>query len=219
MAKIGALTIGQSPRPDILSVMGEILVGVEIAQAGALDDLADQEIGILAPGPGEYVLVTRLRDGREVVLARERIHELVQRSLDGLAAQVDLVVFLCTGEFPGLRCDRLLIEPAQTLRSFVRAAAGGRRVGVLVPHIDQVASARERWGQIGGPVGVEAVSPHGGADFPGAARSLREGRTEVVVMDCMGYTTAQKRLVVAASGLPTILAASAVARVVQELVG
>lgn len=215
--RIGAVTIGQSPRPDILSVVGEILGGVEIVQAGALDGLDDREIRALAPGPGDYVLVSRLRDGGEVVLGRERIFGHVQHTLDGLASRADLVLFLCTGEFPGLRCERLLIEPAMALRGFVQAAAGGRRLGIMVPHPDQAAAARARWEEIGSFALIEAASPYSPADFEGAARSLRDGGAEVVVMDCMGYSIAQKRTVAKASSLPTILAASAVARVVQEL--
>ncbi len=214
---VGALTIGQSPRPDVLSVVGEILEGVEIVQAGALDGLTDSEIEALAPGPADYVLVSRLRDGREAVLGRDRISGLVQQALDRLAARTDLVLFLCTGEFPGLRCERLLVEPSAALRGFVAAAAAGRVLGVIIPHPDQAAPARGRWEEIGRSALVEPASPYRPADFEAAARSLRAGGAEVIVMDCMGYSTAQKRVVTEASGLPTILAASAVARVVAEL--
>ena len=62
--KIGAVTIGQSPRvdvtPDILPIFGE---GVELLQAGALDGLTKEQIRSMAPLETDYVLVSRLNDG------------------------------------------------------------------------------------------------------------------------------------------------------------
>ena len=41
---IGALTIGQSPRTDVIPEIQEFLGGAEILQAGALDGLSRAEI-------------------------------------------------------------------------------------------------------------------------------------------------------------------------------
>ena len=62
--KVGAITIGQSPRADVvqelLPLMGE---QVELIQAGALDGLTREDIQAFAPGPEDYTLISRLRDG------------------------------------------------------------------------------------------------------------------------------------------------------------
>jgi len=215
--RLGVLTIGQSPRVDVVPVMAGMLGGWEIAEAGALDERAEDEIAALAPGPGEYVLVTRLRDGREVVISRERVLPYVQQALGQLAPTVELVLFLCTGEFPPLPCDRLLIEPSRLLQHIVTGVAGDRLLGILVPLPDQAADAARRWRAAGRVAAVTAASPYRDADFPQAARVLRAAGAEVIVMDCMGYTPAQKGEVVAASARPTILAGTAVAAVVREL--
>jgi protein AroM len=217
-ARLGILTIGQSPRADVVPTMAQVLAGVTILEAGALDGRTEGEIASLAPGPGEYVLVTRLRDGRQVVISRERVLPHVQQALDRLAPAVDAVLFLCTGEFPRLRGGGLLIEPSRVLHHVVAGLSEGRRLGVLVPLPEQVAAAEGRWRPAAERVAaVAAVSPYREGDFRGTAGALRRAGAQLIVMDCMGYTPAHKGEVVAAAGLPTILAATAVAAVVREL--
>ena len=56
--KVGAITIGQSPRTDVVQelfpLMGE---QVELIQAGALDGLTREDIQAFAPGPEDYTLI------------------------------------------------------------------------------------------------------------------------------------------------------------------
>ncbi|MDR5694155.1 MAG: AroM family protein [Armatimonadota bacterium] len=215
---LGVLTIGQSPRDDVLPTLREVLGDVPIVEGGALDGCMEDEIVSLAPHPGESILVTRLRDGRAVTLARDRVLPYVQRALEHLENSADLILFLCTGELPSLCCSRFLIEPARLLHQVVCGVAAGRTLGVLVPLPEQVREAEERWKRASSHVIVKAVTPYGGGDFSSVGRELKAAGAEIVVMDCMGYRVEQKRLVIAASGLPTILAGTAVARVVRELI-
>ena len=67
---VGLVTIGQSPRPDVVPDMAEITgPGVEIREAGALDGLGRAAIDALAPREGDEILVTRLADGAPVFLS------------------------------------------------------------------------------------------------------------------------------------------------------
>ena len=51
MPRLGAVTIGQSPRTDIIPDLRTVLgAEVEIVEAGALDELAPDEIRALASG-------------------------------------------------------------------------------------------------------------------------------------------------------------------------
>ena len=72
--KVGAITIGQSPRMDVVQelfpLMGE---QVELIQAGALDGLTREDIQAFAPGPEDYTLISRLRDGSSVMFAERHI--------------------------------------------------------------------------------------------------------------------------------------------------
>ena len=50
MTKVGLITVGQSPRSDVVPDMAAILGGdVEILEAGALDGLSREQIAPLAP--------------------------------------------------------------------------------------------------------------------------------------------------------------------------
>jgi len=99
---VGFLTIGQSPRTDVLSDIQEYLKGLEIVEAGALDGLTREYIETnLAPRAGETLLVTRMRDGSEVIIAEERILPLMQERVRWLEEQgVEVIAVLCSGSFP-----------------------------------------------------------------------------------------------------------------------
>jgi len=115
--RIGFITIGHSPRVDVVPEMTPILGDVEIIECGALDDLTLEEIQKLAPREGDYVLVTRLRDGTQVKLSREKIVKHLQTCIEKLEKEVDVIGILCTGEFPELKSKKLLIEPSLLLLS------------------------------------------------------------------------------------------------------
>jgi len=62
--RLGAVTIGQAPRVDIVPEL-QVFLGadVEIVEAGALDGLSSEAVARLSPEPADQVLVTRMRDG------------------------------------------------------------------------------------------------------------------------------------------------------------
>ena len=82
MKKIGVITIGQSPKTDILPDMMMILgKDYEIAEAGALDDYTLEEIQKLECDADEKLLVTRMRDGTEVKIPDEFVEPLIQKRI------------------------------------------------------------------------------------------------------------------------------------------
>ena len=73
MTKVGLITVGQSPRSDVVPDMAAILGGdVEILEAGALDGLSREQIAPLAPEGDDEILVTRLADGSSVFVGKRR---------------------------------------------------------------------------------------------------------------------------------------------------
>jgi protein AroM len=98
---IGAITIGQAPRDDVVPEMEKLLgPAIRVLQAGALDGLTRVEIAALAPAAGEDALTTRLADGADVIIGKPAIHGRLQSCLDRLSGDVDAFVILCTGQFP-----------------------------------------------------------------------------------------------------------------------
>ena len=87
MKKIGAITIGQAPRTDILQDIEPILgPDVVLIQAGALDTMTLDEVRSLRPDGQGNTLVSRMRDGTAVTLQEQKILPLIQQRTAGSAA-------------------------------------------------------------------------------------------------------------------------------------
>jgi protein AroM len=210
--RVAFVTIGQSPRDDLVPDMLErIGPGIEPLEIGALDDLTPEAIARLAPRDGDQTLVSRLRDGREVTISKawtqRRLAEIMA-DLDGRG--FDLIVLLCTGHFEGVRSRTLMVEAQRIVDHTVEAVAGdGRMVGVMVPLATQMHEFHVR-GHV-----LAHASPYSDGRFEEAAREL--GKTDLIVMHCIGYDEAMRRRVAAVSGGPVLLARRLVANAVAEL--
>ncbi len=222
---LGAVTIGQSPREDVLVEMQGLLSEVPVLQCGALDGVSPAELLELAPRPGDPVLVSRLRDGTEVRLAESKILRRLAHILPRLAhcirslePRVGLILVLCTGDLRGLSSVRPLLLAGSLLKPLV-GGLGPRRLGVLTPAAEQRAAQQERWRDVAlDQVVVEAASPYGRqGELEEAASRLAAASVDLVVMDCIGYTRAMKAVVRDAVECPVVLAVTALARVTAEL--
>ena len=201
------VTIGQSPRPDIVPEMVACLsTPLEAHEQGALDGLDEKEIAAMAAHDGAACLVSRLRDGSEVVLDRASVEARLGTLLAGIdRAGFDLIVLLCSGHFRRFRLATPFIEPQHVVDHFAQGLAyGAVRIGVMLPHRRQVAD-------FPAIPGIEAafdvVSPYtrdAEARFHAAGRALRE--TGMIVMHCMGYTEAMRGAVMQEAKQPVLLA-------------
>jgi protein AroM len=205
------VTIGQTPRTDLVPELLALLPkDVTVEEFGALDGLDDEPIAALTPGSEEPRLVTRLRDGRQVVLRKAWVQERLQEILGRIDAEVfRATVLLCTGEFPGLAGPGLFVD-AQHLVDHGTAAlsAGASRLGVMLPLAQQ---ARDFHLQpaVGQELLFSHASPYEGDRFAAAARDL--AAADLIVMHCMGYTEAHRERVAQVSGRPVLLARRLVA--------
>ncbi len=193
---------------------------MEIIEAGALDDLSREQIAAIAPKAGEYVLVTRLRDGSSVKVAEHHMLPLMQGHIDRVIGKgAEVVALVCTGEFPPFNSSRLLLEPQKLLYHFVAGIANGRRVGVVIPLPEQVEEAIKRWKTVGASaLEVVAASPYVEiAELEEASRKLKGWEVDLIVLDCMGFTTFHKARVAELTGKPVALPRTVVARTLAEL--
>jgi protein AroM len=220
MHKVGLITIGQSPRDDIVKSMFDGSISLHLIEHGALDNLSSDEIQDLRPEADELPLVSRLRDGREVVIAEERLIPHLQSAVDRAADDgATLVVILCTGEFNQLNSPVPAIYPDRVVSHAVEAVLPDGVLGVILPHEGQMTTMRRKWLSPTRQFIGTAVSPYTAQrELAEQARRLREEQATMIVMDCMGFDRAMKCVVAEASGLPTILANRLVGRIVEELV-
>ena len=214
MKKIGAPTVGQTPRTDLIPEIAPILGdSIEIIQMGGLDGLTKEEIQTMTPAPGDHVLVSRLKDGSSVSFG-----ESLEACMDQLKKdQVSLILFLCTGEFPDtFQADVPLIFPSKILTSIV-SAIHPHRLAVIAPVKEQLPQMQTKWAGCAGSVSGLAASPYDGTDAVAeAARNIPED-TDLIVLDCIGYTVEMKERVQALTGKSVLLPRTLAARVVKEL--
>jgi len=220
--KVGFLTIGQSPRVDIMKDLRELLPkGVEIVEAGALDDYDERYIRVnLAPAEGDTVYVTRLRTGTEVKVAKSKIVPLLQKKIDYLnSIGVDLIAILCTGEFPEFPSDVPIIYPEKVLKGLASSLRLQGLVGILIPNRAQVDYARNKWQEFFRDVVVYPISPYVSTiqDFVGVAEKLFAEGVSLVIMDCIGYTLEQRELIRRVVRKPVIASRTVLARALTEL--
>ena len=220
---IGLVTIGQSPRSDVVPDMAAILgPAVEIREAGALDGLARSEIDALAPTGDDEILVTRLRDGTSVFVGKPKIVALVEARIAALERDgAGLTALLCTGAFPRLRATRPLIQPQPVLLGLLRGMSWPGRLGVLTPSARHVPQTEARWRRDGFDAVVAPLSPYEEEDAAAlrrAARAMTEGGAGLIVMDCMGFRRKTRDELRALTGVPVLLANLLLARVIAESV-
>ena len=221
---VGLVTIGQSPRADVVPEMAALIgPGVDVREAGALDGLTRPEIDRLAPTGSDEILVTRLQDGSAVFVGKEKIVGLVEQRIAALEARgATMTALLCTGAFPRLRASRPLIQPHPVLLGTLRGLSWPGRLGVLTPSVPHVPQTEARWRRDGFDPVVAPLSPYEHEDAAALARvagALREAGAGLVVMDCMGFNRKTRDELRALSGAPVLLANLLVARVVAELCG
>ena len=222
MLKIGAITIGQSPRTDLIPEMEENFYDdIEIIQMGGLDGLTREDIEKFTPKPNDYVLVSRLRDGSSVTFGESHVLPRLQQCIDKLEEQgVSLILFLCTGEFPEeFSASVPLLFLNRILISMVSGTMSGCRMTVLTPSADQCSQVKKKWEAVAQAVTVISVSPYDGLEpVIQAAGAICADETDVIVLDCIGYTVEMKRKIHDMTGKPVILPRTLVARVINELV-
>ena len=132
--KLGALVMGQSPRPEVEEMVREIAGGdVDLDLRGALDGLDRAQIDALPPVDDADAIFTRLPNGDGVCVSKRAIIAHGTDRLQALAdAGYDVTMVMCTGDFPDWMDRFRVVFPSSTLRAAVRASQAGGRLGVFL---------------------------------------------------------------------------------------
>ncbi len=218
--KVGVVTIGQSPRPDVVGEIERVLGGDhEIIEVGALDGFTLEEVKKMEPGPGQGLLVTRMRDGTEVKISHGSVLPYIREAVTELnEKQVKLILLLCTGSFPEFESDVLVVTPSKIVRGVTNAAIRKGRLGVILPSIQQVGGAPRTDEDDGLLTYYDSASPYGPVEKVEALGDrLAEQRVGLTLLNCMGFDHRHKRIIMEKTGKPVIQSSSLVARVMKEL--
>jgi len=216
--KIGMVTVGQSPRNDVISEIRGILGRLEIVERGCLDELTREQIESLRPKEREPFLITLLRDGSSVQISREKATSLLQQHIKELENKdVTLIILLCTGEFPNFKSKKLIVKPGKLIQKIVQGMlTKEKKLGVIIPSSEQIEQAKKKWIDLNAIVAV--ASPYQNLEkIEEAAKTLQAKNVDLTVLDCIGYTRQMKQKVKEITGRPVILARTILARVSREL--
>ena len=191
--RVGLITIGQTPRPDLVSDLSQFWNNqFEIIQEGALDGLDDSEIALLEPAAGESDLITRLADGRAVYVSHHRLTPYIQAAIErSCKKRVSIAVIACTGGFDSLQAAVPIIQPCHVLEHSVAAILErGKSVALIVPTEGQVQEAKNRWSERGYLVNtVHIASPYEGKQE--LIHRLSEDKqvtlADSVIYDCFAF--------------------------------
>lgn len=215
--KVGVLTVGQSPRPDILSEFEGILDGVEIVEKGCLDGLTKPQIKKMKQKGKEPFLVTLLRDGTSVEISKEKTTTLLKQRIKELENEVDAIFLACTEDFPNLESRTILLEASKLVHGVVEnIVTGKKKLGLLIPTAGQVAQVHEKWRQVNHVIAV-AFPFEKTEEVEAAARKLKLEDVDLVVLDCMAYDKQSKKKMAKLTGKPVILPRTLAATVLKEL--
>ena len=221
---VGLITIGQSPRSDVVPEMAAVIgPGVDVREAGALDGLTRAQINALRPTGDDEILVTRLTDGTAVFVGKQKIVGLVETQIAGLErGGATITALLCTGAFPPLASTRPLVQPQPLLLGALRAMRWPGRLGVVTPSVPHVPQTEARWRRDGFDPLVVPLSPYEEEDASALARvagAFRDAGVGLIAMDCMGFRRKTRDELRGLTGAPVLLANLLVARVLGELCG
>lgn len=223
--KIGAVTIGQSPRTDITEDAGRFFGDrVELLEFGALDRYTPEEAKQLQPIPGDYGLTSRLRDGTEVHFSRGQVMEEMQRGIHLLEERgVKLILVFCTGALHGLHSNVPMLEPNQLLRAMAPLLTQKPRILTLTPSETQVQQCERRWkeAQPDFEFTTFPASPYLGDPFTEelVSRINAVEDADLVIMDCLGFSGAMRDRLQARINKNILLPRSLLFRVACELLG
>ena len=218
--KIGLLTIGQAPRRDILPELRKYNskeTVIEFSEAGALDDLSNEEIAQLEPpeGADRNVLITRLRNGESVRVLEDAIMQLLLQKAESLfVLGAERVILLCAGQFPVLEHMDRLVFPDRLLMDSVVPTAKGRALGIITPLAEQVEESELQFAVSGAKtVRTEPASPYSESaldEVKRAALALKTWGAESIAMECLGYTSEMSSVVADLTGVRVITVRDAI---------
>lgn len=220
MTRIGLVTIGQSPRVDIVpDIRAALPQSIRIIEAGALDGLSQAEIAAHPPLSKARTLCSRLADGTEVQFDKDFVHERLQQAIHNLEDEVDLIGLLCSGTFSQLESKVPLLIPHRLLRGYLAALSLPGRWGMLVPKVDQVEPILAELAEWGVNAIGAALSPYAESDrLEQAVRDLAKRRVAAILLNCFGYTLKMKARAQAASQKPVVAVGSLFIHALTEVV-
>ena len=161
-----------------------------------------------------------MKDGTEVKVAEKYIITRLNNCISGLEDKgAEILMLLCTGEFPGIKSKRILLRPDRLLGNIAKGILGKGRLGVIVPSPDQVPTVEKKWGRSDLDVVSEAVSPYTGTkkEILETAKEMKNSNVDLIVLDCIGFNREKKGILGEDTKKPVLLPQTILGRIAREI--
>ncbi|WP_040984145.1 AroM family protein [Oceanobacillus jeddahense] len=221
MHKIGVITIGESPRTDLIPEIKRFFSSnITFVERGVLDNLSNIELAEISPKNGQTTLISRKNNGTPVEMAKEKIIPMIQSIIDDLHHKVDLIILACTGVFPTFSSNIPIIYPDHLLNYVSQGIFKVKEnIGVIVPLPEQINSIKAKWATAGFQAITATCSPYHFQEqaMIKAIVAFENANVNTVVLDCIGYTQPMKELIQKQSDKFIILSRNIIFKTVSEL--
>ena len=217
---IGALIIGQTPRPDLTAPLVSSLPNHNLVTVGALDGVSPETIPSI--NDSCYPLSTRLNNGRSVYISESYIQPLLQEKLDQLEqAGVVASILLCAGTFGSLVGKRPFIKPFNIGLNLLHSL-NIQRIGLIAPFPAQMAPIQARWQKAGFETDVWTADINNqNDDFHSQLQAkVTAHQLQAILLDYVGHPPAKVKQLQESIDLPLIdlggLALSTLATILKK---
>ncbi len=221
-ATVNLFVIGRSPRPDLEAEFRRVLGDTcEIRTIGALDRLDTGDLRGHPPNSDADMLYTILPNGESQLLSKAFVTgKLHDRLATHKPCKGRVDVLCCTGRFDELTQNRIIAASDVLLNTVRGLGPLARNLGVFIPKQQQAALAVDRWRASGFDPSVISLAPDASeAEIDQVANRMRDLAPDVVAYDCISYSHATRLRVRKTYDVPAVVASSATAHVVAELLG
>ena len=204
---IGVLTLGQTPRPDLIEAVRSIVPGAELFIRGGFDGLSREEIETFRAGANpRYALMVRLASGETMDVDMYDLLPNLTKQAELLAKDgAKQIVLMCSGGFAEFKSPIPVIRPVSLFQAYAGILAVRKRVGILNPIQAQVAPAAAYWQNLGYATFSDFASPFKPDEVRVKAKALAENDVDCIMLDCMGFTHESLRLVQEVVSVPVLM--------------
>ncbi|WP_120003922.1 AroM family protein [Nesterenkonia muleiensis] len=222
--RMGIISVGQTPRVSMMSELRSLLPGIQLIERGALDDTSEDEIyssKAVGDAPG---LVTKLRSGESVVVSKALVSSRTTIAVQKLEVEdkCDAILIACTGEFSEIPHSKPLIVSGHAVYYTVRELAEKyNRVSIICPLPEQIGLVEEKFSRLPSirKLQVQNCSPYAENiyNFLEVGRKFKENGSDLIILDCMGYTREQRNFLAEKTGVQVVHARYAAAEFAAEM--
>ncbi len=186
---LGLVSLGHSPRPDLIQAMQKALPHATILLQGALDGIAKEHLPkYKAHAQSRYALMALAYD-TVVDIDMDALIPNIEQAAQNLTQQgAQHVVLMCSAAFAPFQNERHIIRPISIIQNYTTILASHKRIGIINPIAKQIPAAATYWQDRGFTVFSACASPFEPEAVRREARKLLQKHVDVIILDCMSFT-------------------------------